>query len=91
MKKIIVRLVEDYNEYSKLVALNRAHIKEGTCDEETLQWNRGHLSCVRDYLDELSKVVPGVNLEWECGEHTFGQDDWKEQLVYKTVRATFDN
>lgn len=43
MKNILMRLVKDFNEYSELVALNYSKMKEGKCDEGTLQWNRGHL------------------------------------------------
>lgn len=91
MKDFILKLVKDFNEYSELVALNYAKMKEGECDEGTLQWNRGHLYRIEDYLKYLADSTDGVNLKWECKEHTFGFDDWQRQLEYRTVRVVFDN
>ena len=61
MKKILMRLVEDFNEYSELVALNRSKMKEGKCDDSTLQWNRGHLDRIEVYLNDAADSV-GVTL-----------------------------
>lgn len=91
MKNFIIKLVKDFNNYSELVALNYAKMKEGKCDDSMLQWNRGNLNRIEEYLNDLSKTVPGVNLKWECNEHTFGYDDWQRQLEYRTVRVVFDN
>lgn len=91
MKDFIMKLVKDFNEYSELVALNYSKMKEGKCDEGTLQWNRGNLNRIEDYLKQLAESTDGVNLKWECKEHTFGYDDWKRQLEYRTVRVVFDN
>lgn len=91
MKKFIVKLVKDFNTYSELVALNCSKKKEGKCDESTLQWNRGNLNRIEEYLRELADSNPGVHLLWECKEHTFGFDDWQRQLEYRTVRVVFDN
>lgn len=90
MKNFITKLVNDFNVYSELVALNYSMMKEGKRDESTLQWNRGNLSRIEGYLKELAGSVEGVNLEWECGEHTFSCDDRQRQLEYKTVRVVFD-
>lgn len=91
MKNFIMKLVKDFNDYSELVSLNYAQMKEGKCDEGTLQWNRGNLSRIEDYLKQLAESTDGVNLKWELKEHTFGFDDWKRQLEYRTVRVVFDN
>ncbi len=85
MKDLILKLVDDFNTYSELVALNYSKQKEGKCDEGTLQWNRGSLNRIEEYLEEMAKEM-GVELVWECKEHTFGYDDWKRQLTYRTVR-----
>ncbi len=90
MKNFIMKLVNDFNEYSELVALNYAKMKEGKCDEETLQWNRGNLSRIEDYLKQLAYTTEGVTLKWECKEHTFGYDDWQRQLEYRAVRVSFE-
>lgn len=82
----INKLVKDYNNYSELVALNYAKKKEGECDETTLQWNRGHMYCIDEYLKELADTV-GVQLEYECNAHSFGYGDWQRTLEYQTVRA----
>ena len=89
MKDFIIRLVGDFNVYSELVALNYAQMKEGKCDESNLQWNRGRLSQIEEYLKYLAEGKDGVSLKWEFGEHTFGYDDWKRQLEYRTVRVVF--
>ncbi len=90
MKKTIVKkLVEDYNSYSELVALNYAKIKEGKCDDGTLQWNRGHLYQIESYLKELATMLQ-ITLYWECGDHSFGYDDWKRVLNYRTVRVDLE-
>ncbi len=89
MDKIISRLVKDFNNYSELVALNYSQMKEGKCEEHTLEWNRAYLCCIEGYLKELAGKE-GIRLKWECKEHTFGYDDWQRQLEYKTVRIAFD-
>ena len=91
MQDLILKLVKDFNEYSELVALNYSKMKEGKCDESTLQWNRGNLNRIEEYLKELAGNIDGANLLWECKEHTFGYDDWKRQLECRTVRVVFDN
>lgn len=86
---LVNRLVKDFNEYSELVALNYSKMKEGKCDESTLQWNRGHKYQVEEYLKELAGSL-GITLIWECKEHEFGFDDWKRMLEYRTVRVSFE-
>jgi len=85
-----MRLVKDFNNYSELVALNYSKIKEGNCDESTLQWNRGHLSQIEEYLKELANSLE-VTLNWECREHEFGFDDWKLMLEYRTVNISVED
>ena len=90
MKNILMRLVKDFNEYSELVALNYAKIKEVECDDSILQWNRGNKNRIEEYLKELADSL-GVNLIWECKEHEFGYDDWKRTLEYRTVSISFED
>lgn len=85
MKAMLEKLVKDFNDYSELVALNYAKKKEGKCDEGTLQWNRGNMNRIEEYMKGLADVM-GVKLEYECGVHSFGFDDWKRNLEYRTVR-----
>lgn len=84
MKNILIRLVNDFNSYSELVALNRAQMKEDKCDDSMLQWNRGHLNQIEEYLKEFAENAR-VILTWEFKEHVFGFDDWKCILEYRTV------
>lgn len=84
MKLMLEKLVDDYNNYSELVALNYAKKKEGKFDEGTLQWNRGSKNRIEEYMLELADVM-GVELEYKCGVHSFGFDDWKRNLEYRTV------
>lgn len=37
MEALLYKLAEDYNRRSELVALNKEQVKEGTCDDGTLQ------------------------------------------------------
>lgn len=90
MKNILMRLVKDFNEYSELVALNRSKMKEGKCDDSTLQWNIGHLNRIEEYLNDAADSV-GITLNWECKEHTFGYDDWKRVLTYRTVNISYED
>lgn len=90
MKNILMRLVKDFNDYSELVALNYSKMKEGKCDDSLLQWNRGHLSQIEEYLKEAASSL-GVTLYWECKEHTFGYDDWKRRLEYRTVCISLED
>lgn len=84
-KEMLQKLMKDFNDYSELVTLNYEQKKEGRCEEGTLQWNRGNLNRIEEYLKALADGM-GVGLIWECDEHTFGYDDWKRKLTYRTVR-----
>ena len=84
MKKYLFKLIADYNTYSELVALCYEKKKEGTCTEETLQWNRGNFYRIKEYLDDLAADL-GVKITYTFGPHTFGYDDWKRELEYVTA------
>lgn len=88
MEALLYKLAEDYNRRSELVALNREQVKEGTCDDGTLQWNRGVLNQTEDYLQMLAKEE-NVKLTFDRREHDFGFDDWKRKLTYNTVFLDF--
>lgn len=91
MRNFILNLAEDYNSLSKLIALNHEQIKEGENIESILQFNKGQLSRIEKYLNDLSESVPGVHLIYEYGEHIFGADDWERQLKYTTVLAVIED
>lgn len=84
MQAMLQRLVDDFNEYSELVALNYEQKKEGKFDESSLQWNRGHLSQIEEYMKMLAEKM-GVGVRFKYKPHIFGQDDWKRTLEYWTV------
>ena len=63
---ILNRLINDFNAYSELVALNRYKKHEGGITE----WNRGSLNTIRKYLGEFAKSR-GVGLTLTCGTHPF--------------------
>lgn len=85
MRAMLNKLVEDYNNYSELVALNYAKKKEGKCEDGILEWNRGNLNRIEEYMTELASAM-GVKIEYEFGVHSFGADDWKRALEYTTVQ-----
>ncbi len=84
MKEMIQKFVKDFNSYSELVALNYEKKMEGTCDEAILQWNRGNLHCIEEYLKTMAESM-GIELVWEYGEHTFSCGDRERKLNYRTV------
>lgn len=40
---------------------------------------------IEEYMKGLADVM-GVKLEYEYGVHSFGLDDWKRNLEYRTVQ-----
>lgn len=62
MKAMLEKLVKDFNDYSELVALNYAKKKEGKCDEGTLQWNRGNMNRIEEYMKGLADRERVVSL-----------------------------
>ena len=87
---VLERLVKDFNEYSELVALNYEHIKEGRGDKEVLEWNRGQLNRIEEYLNDIANMIPNANIKWDCNEHKFIAGDIVRILEYRTVRVVFD-
>lgn len=88
--KVLERLVRDFNEYSRLVALNYEHIKEGRGDKEILEWNRGQLNRIEEYLNDIADIIPSVTIRWECNEHKFIAGDVIRILEYRTAVVIFD-
>jgi len=88
IEALLYKLAEDYNRRSELVALNKEQVKEGKCDDGTLQWNRGLLSGTEEYLELLAEEE-NAKLTFDCREHDFGFDDWKRKLTYNTVYLDF--
>lgn len=78
-QEILNRLVEDYNSYSELVALNRYKKHERGLTE----WNRGSLSIIRDYLRDFAKSCK-VELIFIHEVHPF----LDYELEYTTVSYT---
>lgn len=85
MKELLDLLIYEFNDYSELVALNYAHIREGRLDDGMLQWNRGSLSMIEEHMEKVAALA-GVTLEYECGEHVFGYGDFQRTLTYRTVK-----
>lgn len=73
---ILNRLINDFNSYSELVALNRYKKHE----EGITEWNRGSLSIIRDYLKDFTKSR-GIGLIFTHGTHPF----LDYELEYVTV------
>ena len=90
MKDFIKKLVKDFNEYSILVAVGRAREKEGK-SSEFLEWNRGSLNRIEDYLKQLIESTSEADLKWGVNECVFGTDDCERKLKYRTVRVVFEN
>lgn len=82
MELLLEQMVDDFNHYSRSVALIRAENKE---DEGTLQWNRGSLDRVEDYMEGLANLM-GVKLKYKFDVHVYGRGQkWEQELKYGTV------
>ena len=73
---ILNRLINDFNSYSELVALN--HYKGHR--EDITEWNRGSLNIIRGYLGDFTKSR-GIGLIFTCETHPF----LDYELEYVTV------
>lgn len=73
---ILNRLINDFNSYSELVALN--HYKGHK--EDITEWNRGSLNIIRGYLGDFTKSR-GIELIFTCETHPF----LDYELEYVTV------
>ncbi|PNH18653.1 hypothetical protein B6K86_08635 [Lachnospiraceae bacterium] len=81
MELLLEQMVDDFNHYSRSVALSRADDK----DEGTLQWNRGSLDRVEDYMEGLAHLM-GVKLKYKFDVHVYGRGEkWEQELKYGTV------
>ena len=85
MREMLKMLIEEFNDYSELVALNYAHKKEHRCEEGMLEWNRGSLNKIQEHMEKVAEMM-GVKLEYKCESHVFGYDDWRRTLEYRTVK-----
>ena len=86
LNNLLLEMVNQYNEVSKLVALNCIHKKAGSCDEGTIQWNRGCLYTCEKYLKKFASAA-GATRTWECRDHEFHAGDYHTTLAYETVRV----
>lgn len=78
-------LVDEYNDYSELVALCYSKRRDGKgFDEGTVQWNRGSLNKIEEHMEKLAKVLD-KKIDYSFGSHSFGFDDWKRTLEYRTA------
>ena len=85
MRELLESLIEEFNDYSELVALNYAQKRDGKCDEGTVQWNRGSLNKIEEHLEKVAELM-GVRLEYKCESHVFGYGNWRRTLEYRTVK-----
>lgn len=53
--------------------------------KERFNGTGGNMNRIEEYMKGLADVM-GVKLEYECGVHSFGFDDWKRNLEYRTVQ-----
>lgn len=82
MELLLEQMVDDFNLYSKSVALSCAEDKE---DKEFLNWNLGRMGCVEEYMNELARVM-GVKLKYGHGFEVYRREENREQEIqYRTV------
>lgn len=80
MERMLAKMVDDFNRYSKSVALSYAEE-----NKEALNWSLGRMGCVEEYMNELARVM-GVKLKYGHGfeVHRRGEK-WEKELKYRTV------
>ena len=80
MERMLAKMVDDFNRYSKSVALSYAEE-----NKEVLNWNLGRMGCVEEYMNELARVM-GVKLKYKFDVHVYGRGEKLERkLKYRAV------
>lgn len=80
MERMLERMVDNFNFYSRTVAWSCAEDKE-----ELRQWYLGKMNCIEEYMEELAKVM-GVKLKYGWGFEVYGRGEkWEQELRYRTV------
>ena len=80
MELLLEKMVDDFNEYSELVALSYAEDKE----DEELRY-MGKMDCIEEYLLDLANLM-GVKLKYKFDVHVYGRGEKLERkLKYRTV------
>ena len=80
MERMLERMVDNFNLYSRSVAWGCAEDKE-----ELRQWYLGKMNCIEEYMEELAKVM-GVKLKYGHGFEVYRRGEkWEKELKYRTV------
>lgn len=82
MERMLEQMVDDFNLYSKSVALSCAEDKE---NKEFLQWNLGNMNSIEEYMVELARLI-GVELKYGYDFEVYEREENREQEIqYRTV------
>lgn len=81
MERMLAKMVDDFNCYSKSVAWSCAEGEES----RFLQWSLGKISGVEEYMVVLARLM-GVKLKygWDFGVYGRGQA-WEQEFKHRTV------
>ena len=82
MELLLKQMVDDFNRYSRSVALSRAEDKE---DEGTIQRTIGMKICTEGFMRDLANLM-GVRLKYKFDVHVYRRGEkWEQELKYGTV------
>lgn len=93
----LVKYVEDFNDFSKLVQLNYEDLEAVPINDEekrqyireNLQWNKACRSCIQGFLENLSRLI-GVGIKFDYALHHVKHGTWETDLFYKTVDIEYE-
>jgi hypothetical protein len=88
LEQLLYKLAEDYNRRSVLVTLDRERVKDGACDDVTLQWELDLLNSTEEYLEKMAKKV-NVKLIFDYREQEVYYGGRRRKLTYSTVSIDF--
>ena len=100
-KKVILRLANDFNTLSEIIAVHEAHRSEDNRIDGLSQELTGRLAQVKEYLKEMVKLTPRTTLCYllctlSChayvGDEEAVNDKRKRlEVKYKAVKIIFDD
>ena len=89
---IIKGLIEDFNYYSKLVAVDELRKKEADFDNEVFNWRCGRLYQINQTVTDLVSVIPNIKLEWDIAEESrfISESDFYTQIIkYNIIKVSY--
>lgn len=94
---ILVKYVEDFNSFSKLIEMNYHDLENVPVDDEeqrqriegNLKWNKACRYCVKEFLENLSNLI-GIKLNFDYGPHHMKYGFWEGDMFFQTVDIEYE-